>query len=94
MVVGIANPKAIVFFAAILPQFVDATGAPTAVQMAVLGLVFVAIALVSDSVWGLVAGSARIWFVRSPRRLARLGAAGGLMMIGLGTQLALSNRPD
>jgi threonine/homoserine/homoserine lactone efflux protein len=92
VVVGVANPKAIVFFAAILPQFVDRSGAPAGVQMAVLGLVFVAIALVSDSLWGLVAGSARQWFVRSPRRLERIGAAGGLVMMGLGVRLALTGR--
>jgi threonine/homoserine/homoserine lactone efflux protein len=39
---------------------------------------------VSDSVWALVAGSARQWFARSPRRIGRLGATGGVMMIGLG----------
>jgi threonine/homoserine/homoserine lactone efflux protein len=93
-VVGVANPKAIVFFAAILPQYVDVTGAPIGLQMAVLGLVFVAIALVSDGVWGLAAGSARLWFARSPRRLARLGGAGGLTMVGLGVHLAASGRGD
>ena len=51
-VVGASNPKTIVFFAAILPQFVEPGGAPEALQMAVLGLVFVAVALVSDSVVG------------------------------------------
>ncbi len=39
--VGIANPKAAVFFAAILPQFVNPGGAPAGFQMALLGLVFV-----------------------------------------------------
>lgn len=93
-VVGIANPKAIVFFAAILPQFVDRNGAPAGVQMAFLGLVFVLIALVSDGIWGLAAGSARQWFARSPHRLGRLGATGGFIMIGLGLQLAISGRRD
>lgn len=94
VVVGAANPKAIVFFAAFLPQYVDAGGAPAALQMALLGLIFVVIALLSDSVWGLVAGTARQWFAHSPRRLARLGGAGGLTMIGLGVHLAVSGRAD
>lgn len=93
-IVGIANPKSIVFFAAILPQFVDRNGAPAGLQMAVLGLVFVLIALVSDSAWGMAAGTARRWFARSPRRLGRLGAAGGTIMIGLGLQLAITGRND
>jgi threonine/homoserine/homoserine lactone efflux protein len=58
--------------------------------MAVLGLVFVAVALVSDSLWGLAAGSARAWLASSPRRLEALGGAGGLTMIGLGIALAAS----
>ena len=92
LVVGAANPKAIVFFAAILPQFVQPGGAPASVQMAVLGLVFVAVALVSDSAWGLAAGTARSWFGRSPGRLEVLGAGGGLVMIGLGLRLATLGR--
>ncbi len=88
--VGIANPKAAVFFAAILPQFVNPDGAPAGVQMAALGLVFVLIALLSDSVWGLAAGSARAWLAASPHRLELLGGAGGLTMIGLGVGLAAS----
>ncbi len=90
LVVGLANPKAIVFFAAILPQYVERGGAPAPIQMALLGVVFVAIALVSDSVWGLVAGTARDWFARSPRRIEQLGALGGAVMIGLGVRLAMS----
>ncbi|HEX6255469.1 MAG TPA: LysE family translocator [Euzebyales bacterium] len=93
-IVGVANPKAIVFFAAILPQYVSAAGAPIGIQMAMLGLVFVGIALVSDSVWGLAAGTARRWFSRSPQRLARLGGLGGLTMIGLGVHLAVTGRGD
>lgn len=93
-VVGVANPKAIVFFAAILPQYVATDGAPAAAQMALLGLVFVALALVLDSLWALAAGTARQWFTGSPRRLSRLGVVGGVTMIGLGTRLAFSGRAD
>lgn len=94
VVVGAANPKAIAFFAAILPHYVDAGGAPAGLQMGVLGLIFVSIALLSDGLWGLAAGTARQWFARSPHRLARLGGAGGLTMIGLGVHLAVSGRTD
>lgn len=94
LVVGAANPKAIVFFAAILPQFVESAGAPAGVQMIVLGLIFVAVALVSDGLWGLAAGTARQWFASSPRRLERLGTLGGFAMVGLGAQLAFTGRKD
>jgi threonine/homoserine/homoserine lactone efflux protein len=92
--VGVANPKTTVFFAAVLPQFVDrAAGAVTA-QMMMLGLVFTLIALVSDSIWGLAAARARSWFARSPKRLALVGGTGGLAMIGLGVTVALTGRQD
>ncbi|HEU5149350.1 MAG TPA: LysE family translocator [Iamia sp.] len=93
-VVGVANPKVIVFFAAILTQFVDPDGGPVPLQMAVLGLIFVMIALVSDGAWGLMAGTARGWLARSPRRLAALGGTGGLVTVGLGVRLAVSGRAD
>jgi threonine/homoserine/homoserine lactone efflux protein len=93
-VVGVTNPKSIVFFAAVLPQFVDPAGGPVPVQLLVLGLVAIIAALVSDSVWAVVAGAARDWFGRSPRRLAAIGGAGGLVMIGLGVRLALTGRKD
>jgi threonine/homoserine/homoserine lactone efflux protein len=91
-IVGISNPKTGIFFAAVLPQFVDRRAGHLPIQLLVLGLVFVLIALISDSVWGLVAGAARAWFARSPRRLARVGGAGGLVMIGLGARLAVTGR--
>jgi threonine/homoserine/homoserine lactone efflux protein len=50
--------------------------------------------LTSDSGWAIVAGSARNWFARSPRRLAAIGGAGGLAMIGVGVALAVSGRKD
>ena len=93
-VVGLGNPKSVVFFAAMLPQFVDASSGHVPVQMLALGAVFLLIALVSDSTWAVVASGARAWFARSPRRLSRVGAAGGLVMIGIGARLALTGRAD
>ncbi|WP_189985699.1 LysE family translocator [Streptomyces capoamus] len=92
--VGVANPKTMVFFAAVLPQFVDRSRGHVPAQMLLLGLVFNAIALVCDGVWGLAASSARDWFARSPRRLSAVGGAGGLTMIGLGVTVALTGRGD
>jgi threonine/homoserine/homoserine lactone efflux protein len=92
--VGVANPKTIVFFAAVLPQFVDPAQGNAAGQMLLLGLIFNGIALASDSVWGLSASAARDWFGRSPRRLAAVGRIGGLSMIGLGVTVALTGRKD
>lgn len=93
-VVGATNPKAIVFFVAVLPQFADRAAGHVPLQMLLLGSVFVGIALVSDSMWALVAGTIRGWLARSPRRLAAIGGTGGLAMIGIGATLALTGRKD
>jgi threonine/homoserine/homoserine lactone efflux protein len=88
--VGVSNPKTIVFFVAVLPQFVSYENGAIPLQMAALGMIFFAIALASDSMWALTAGTARAWFARNPKRISRMGAGGGVMMIGLGGALALT----
>lgn len=88
--VGISNPKTIVFFVAVLPQFVSYEAGAIPLQLALLGMIFFAIALASDSMWALTAGTARSWFARNPKRQSRIGAAGGVAMIGLGGTLALT----
>jgi threonine/homoserine/homoserine lactone efflux protein len=92
--VGATNPKAIVFFAAVLPQFVDRQAGHVPAQMLLLGATFVGIAALCDNSWALAAGTARAWFERSPRRLELVGGAGGLAMIGIGASLAITGRHD
>jgi threonine/homoserine/homoserine lactone efflux protein len=92
--VGVANPKTAVFFAAVLPQFVNRPAGNVPAQMLLLGFLFVLIALLSDSAWAVVAGGARSWFGRSPRRMEMIGGAGGLAMIALGITLAVTGRRD
>lgn len=88
-VVGLTNPKTIVFFVAFLPQFTSGSAA-AGPQLALLGLVFGALAVTSDSIWAVLAGRARSWFAHRPTRLDTMGAAGGLMMIGLGATMAVA----
>jgi threonine/homoserine/homoserine lactone efflux protein len=92
--VGVSNPKTIVFFAAVLPQFVDPGQGHLVVQMLTLGLIFNVIALASDSLWGVLASRARDWFGRSPKRLSLVGGIGGLTMIGLGVTVAVTGRKE
>jgi threonine/homoserine/homoserine lactone efflux protein len=94
IIVGLTNPKAIVFFSAVLPQFIEPSAGAVPVQMLLLGAIFLAIAIVSDSAWGLLAASARSWFARSPRRLEAVGGAGGVMIFGLGASVALTGTAD
>jgi threonine/homoserine/homoserine lactone efflux protein len=89
VVVGFTNPKTIIFMVVALPEFADGPA-----QMLLLGTLFPVIAVLCDSVWAFAAATARTWFARSPRRLAMIGGTGGLMMIGLGASLALTNRGD
>jgi threonine/homoserine/homoserine lactone efflux protein len=93
-VVGVANPKTIVFFVVALPDFTTRGPGhlPIPAQMLILGALFPVIALVLDSLWALIAGTAREWFARSPRRMDLIGGTGGLVMIGLGVSLAATGR--
>jgi threonine/homoserine/homoserine lactone efflux protein len=95
-VIGVTNPKSIVFFVVALPEFTDRAAGhlPVQAQMLIIGALFPAIALVLDSAWAAVAGTARQWFTRSPRRLALIGGTGGLVMIGLGVSIAVTGRKD
>ncbi|MGW2027504.1 LysE family translocator [Streptomyces decoyicus] len=94
ILVGVTNPKGIVFFAAVLPQFVDHAAGGLPAQMLILGLVPICIGLITDTVWGLTASAARHWFARSERRLSMIGGAGGFAMIGLGVTVAATGRAD
>ncbi|MEU7383395.1 MULTISPECIES: LysE family translocator [unclassified Streptomyces] len=89
-VVGVSNPKGFLIFSAVLPQFVDRSAGHVTLQLLILGVVCAAVALVSDSAWGLLAGTARDWLRGSPRRLSAIGAASGAVMVGLGVRLALT----
>lgn len=93
-VVGLTNPKMIVFLAAALPQFVDRGAGQVPAQMLVLGALVPVITLTFDGLWALVAGTARTWFAQSPRRLEAMGGAGGVAVIGVGAGLAVSGRKD
>lgn len=82
--VGVLNPKTLVFFAAVLPQFIDRSRDHLTSQLLLLGALFAVMALISDGSWGLIAGSAREWLATDAGRLERLRATGGAVMIILG----------
>src|ERR1039458_8800315 len=83
-VVGFLNPKALVFFIAVFPHFVDRTAGDVTLQLLVLGAIFSTMAFFSDSAWGIAAGTAREWLLDSPRHLVRLRTVGAVVMLGLG----------
>ena len=90
---GVTNPKTIVILVTVMPAFTAPAAGPLWSQMLLLGALFPVTALVLDSVWAIVAGTARDWFARSPRRAAAVGGAGGVIMVGLGLGIAVAGRP-
>lgn len=88
--VGVLNPKSIVFFAAILPQFVDQEKNNVTAQLLLLGAIFATIALISDGSYGLLAGTVRSWLAGDVKRLIFMRRFGGVVMIGLGVFTILS----
>jgi threonine/homoserine/homoserine lactone efflux protein len=62
--------------------------------MVLLGLLAFGIALLSDSVWAVLASRLRQWFNASHRRGEAMGTAGGMSMIGLGVAVAVTGRPN
>jgi threonine/homoserine/homoserine lactone efflux protein len=87
VVVNVLNPKTALFFFAFLPQFVDVGAGHVTLQLVTFGLLFVALALVSDSVWALIAGMGAGW-LRAHLSLQRW--VSGTVFIGLGLATAVS----
>jgi threonine/homoserine/homoserine lactone efflux protein len=88
--VGALNPKGVVFFAAVLPQFIDRERGSVTAQLILLGAIFAILAFVSDGSWGMLAGTARNWLATDAKRLERLRATGGVIMILLGISVVYS----
>ena len=94
IVVNVLNPKTALFFFAFLPQFVDVSAGHAGLQIALLGVLYIAIGLVSDGAYALVAGTVvrplrrRAGFMRTQR------CASGATLIGLGFAAAVSGRSN
>jgi len=91
IVVNVLNPKTALFFLAFLPQFVDPHGS-TRGQLAALGAIFVVIALTSDLVWALVAGTAGTVLRRSRTFLRLQRYVSGTIFVALGALAATTGR--
>jgi homoserine/homoserine lactone efflux protein len=86
--VGLTNPKTLLFYGAFFPQFLTPDGDPRA-QLVVLSVTFLAVATLLDGAWALLAG--RLRGVLATRGKLRNRLSGGLL-IGAGIGLALARR--
>jgi threonine/homoserine/homoserine lactone efflux protein len=91
LVVNVLNPKTALFFLAFLPQFVDPEG-PVRVQLALLGAVFVVIALTTDVMWALLSGTAGGVLRRSRVFLRVQRYVSGTIFVALGFLAAFAGR--
>ena len=92
VVVNVLNPKTALFFFAFLPQFIDPEKGSAALQIGILGLVFVALAVASDSIWALAAGTASERLRGNRRFLAVQRYVSGSVFVGLGALTAVAKR--
>ena len=85
--VMMSNPKALFWFGAFIPQFVDPKGDYVA-QIVVLGLTAMAVALISDGAYAVLTGGAGSFL--SKKRVRLVSRLGGGFLIGGGLWLALT----
>jgi threonine/homoserine/homoserine lactone efflux protein len=90
IVVNVLNPKTALFFFAFLPQFVDPDAGAVALQIAFLGVLFIALAVLSDGLYALAAGSAAGWLRGRPAFLRAESWISGSVLLGLGLATAFS----
>jgi threonine/homoserine/homoserine lactone efflux protein len=91
VIVNVLNPKTGLFFLAFLPQFVTVSRGHVGEQIVWLGVVFVLLGAITDSLYALTAGSAARWLRGKPAFLSSERWVSGGLYIGLGVVAALSS---
>ena len=91
VLVATLNPKTALFFLAFLPQFVDPSAGSVSLQLLTLGGLFVMMAIVTDSMYALLASTAGSWLKRNQSFLRADRYIVGSVYIGLGVTAALSH---
>ena len=88
--IGVTNPKTVLFYVAFFPQFLD-PALPIGPQLAVMSVAFLLIGLLLDGSYAVLAGRIRPWLVGVRRNRIRNGITGTLL-IGTSIGLALTRR--
>lgn len=92
VLVEVLNPKSAMFFLAFLPQFVNPANGAVPLQLTILGVLFVAMGLVSTVVVAISAGSVGTFLRRNPVILRWQGRFTGTIYCALGVRLALQEK--
>ncbi len=90
IVVAVLNPKTALFFFAFLPQFVDSSKGAVTLQILFLGIIMVTLAIISDTIYALMAGTLGRWLRGNLRYLRFQRDFSGTVYIGLGVTAALA----
>ena len=91
-VMSLTNPKVLVFFLAFLPQFADPARGPVALQLMVLGAVFIVATLLVFGAIACFTGAFGALLQRSARAQTVLNRVAGLVFLGLAVRLATAER--
>jgi threonine/homoserine/homoserine lactone efflux protein len=92
LVAEVLNPKSALFFLAFLPQFVQPQNGSVALQLAVLGILFVLMGALSTVFFAFGAGRIGDFLRKNPAILRWQGKAVGAIYCALGARLALQDR--
>ncbi len=91
VVVNLLNPKTSLFFFAFLPQFVSIENeSSVALQVLFLGILFTLMALVSDGMYAILAGTLGNWLRGNVNFIRKQRYFSGVIYIGLGVITAVS----
>ena len=92
VVMNLTNPKVLIFFLAFLPQFADPARGSVALQIMVLGVVFMGATLLVFGSIALFSGAFGTLLLRSARAQRWINRAAGLVFLGLAVRLATVDR--
>ena len=86
-----SNPKALLFFGAFIPQFINPAVGDPFWQAVVLGGIFMAVATLCDGIYAVLAGKAGSMLTRARVRWVEIGSGLCLMFGGMWLALQRSN---